>query len=285
MLNPQFSCTRILRLVSSVCLLLLHLSAGVLEAEDYAVTLQTTPSGVQYGTWGPPAETPVPTLFILSGTIEETLGSSYFRQCGNELSEVGYLLVSIDLPCHGLQTQPGGPSGLGGWGVRVGKNEDIVAECNSRLSKVLDHLIETKVSDPAKIAICGTSRGGFLAIHFAAHDQRVKCAAGFAPVTDLAALREFREKKGHPLVHGLSLANQSEKLAGRPVWIMIGDRDERVGTEQAMDLALKLSAAAVAKAVPSELELHVVSVPQGHTTPRGASVQAAEWIQRHISTK
>ncbi len=248
------------------------------------VILKTTPGGVEYGVWGNPEAAAAPTLFILAGTIEGTLSKPYFRQCGNELAEKGYLCVSIDIPCHGRQVEEGGPSGLGGWSLRVGNGEDIVAECNERLSAVLDHLIETKLSDPQKIAICGTSRGGFLAIHFAAHDDRVKCSAGFAPVTDLAALSEFRGKQEYPLVKKLNLAAHADQLAGRPVWIVIGDRDDRVGTQSAMNLATALSAAARKKDVPSHVELHVLSEPRGHTTPRGSTQLAADWIHRNIQS-
>jgi dienelactone hydrolase len=251
-------------------------------AADRAVAHKTTPDGVAYGVWGDASDEPAPTLFILASTIDGTLDSAYFRQCGNELADLGYLLVSIDLPCHGTQVTEGEPTGLSGWSHRVGNDEDIVAEANSRLSKVLDDLIKTGLTDPARVAAAGTSRGGFLAIHFAAHDARVKCAAGFAPVTHLGALREFSARHEHPLVAKLSLISQAEKLAGRPVWIITGDRDERVGTHHAIELASRLSAVAKERDIPSNVELHVMSEPRGHTTPPGASAMAAAWIHRQM---
>jgi len=252
------------------------------ETPAMAVELLQTAGGVEYGMWGVSDSKPAPTLFVLSGTINGTLSNAYYRQCGNQLVERGYMLVSIDIPGHGKQTLEGQPAGLDGWSYRIGKGEDIVAESNERLSKVLDHLIETEVTDPHYIAVCGTSRGGFLAIHFAAYDHRVQCAAGFAPVTNLAALSEFRNEKQHELVLKLSLTNQADRLAGRPVWIMIGDRDDRVGTKSAFGLASRLSAVAREKDIPSQVELHIVSEPQGHTTPKGAPKQAAEWIHRQL---
>lgn len=266
-------------------LLLLQYSTSAAEPANAAVTRLKTTDGVEYGTWGPLAKKPAPTLFLLASTIEGTLEEPYFRQCGNELAELGYLLVSIDLPCHGTQTTEGQPAGLNGWGHRVGNGEDIVAEANVRLSKVLDHLITTGLTDPLQVAAAGTSRGGFLAIHFAAHDPRVKAAAGFAPVTDLAALKEFHATPEHPLVKKLSLKNQAEKLAGRPVWIVIGDVDDRVGTHHAIELASRLSALAKEKKVASNVDLHVISEPRGHTTPTGSSKLAAEWIHRHLTGK
>lgn len=280
-MKAAFSVRCVVVVLSLLCLF--DHSASGDEPARAEITRLKTPDGVEYGTWGAHAKKPAPTLFMLSGTIKGTLEKPYFRQCGNELAELGYLVVSIDLPCHGTQTSESQPTGLSGWGHRVGNGEDIVAESNVRLSQVLDHLIRTGLTDPSRVAAAGTSRGGFLALHFAAHDPRVKAAAGFAPVTDLAALSEFRGKQKHPLVRTLSLKNQAGKLAGRPVWIIIGDVDERVGTHHAIDLWSRLSALAKEKQIASNVELHVMSEPRGHTTPKGASKLAADWVHRHLS--
>jgi len=81
----------------------------------------------------------------------------------------------------------------------------------------------------------------------------------------------------------LSLSRQAESLAGRPVWIVIGDRDDRVGTQHAIDLATRLSATAREREIASHVELHILSEPRGHTTPPGSSKMAADWIHRHLS--
>lgn len=249
---------------------------------DDAVLHVMTPGGVEYGVWNRRKEEAAPVLVVLSGTIDETLGSRYFRQSGNELGQHGWISVSIDLPCHGKQVRKGEPSGLAGWSFRLAQNEDIIAEFNARLSQVLDHLIETRVADPDRIAICGTSRGGFLALHFAAHDRRVRCAAAFAPITDPRVVREFVANATHPFVVSASLENHAERLAHQPVWIVIGDQDERVSTDCAVALAARLRAIAEIKAVPAKVELHVMPEPRGHTTPTGSSGRAAAWIYRHM---
>jgi dienelactone hydrolase len=281
-----------MKIVFSVCcvalvwsVLLLNNSTDAADPVYSSVVRQKTPGGVEYGMWGNPTTRPAPTLFMLAGTVESTLEKPYFRQCGNELADLGYLVVSLDLPCHGDQSIEGEPAGLSGWSHQVGQNVDFVAASNARLSEVLDHLIATGLTDPNRVAAGGTSRGGFLAIHFAAHDRRVKCAAGFAPVTDLAALSEFRSRTEHPLVAKLNLTNQTEQLAGRPVWIVIGDRDERVGTQHAIELASRLSAVAKERNIASNVELHVMSEPRGHTTPQGSSSIAADWVHRHLSSE
>ena len=101
----------------------------------------------------------------------------------------------------------------------------------------MDYLITNGYTDPAKTNVCGTSRGGFAALHFAASDARVKCVAAFAPVTDLAVLSEFDGVGQKLSVRALALTEQTKNLAGRNIWLVIGDRDKRVGTDSAIDFA------------------------------------------------
>ncbi len=210
------------------------------------------------------------------------LRSPYYRQCGNQLSEQGFLLISIDLPCHGKEHRSREPEGLAGWPARCEQGENFVKNSNIRLSGVLDDLIRAGYTDPGKVGICGTSRGGYLALQFAAHDSRVQAAAVFAPVTDLVALREFKGLENNALVRSLSIIQQAENLAGRPVWIIIGDRDKRVGTDHAIDFARAVTKTSLAKGLNSQVELHVIAEPRGHTVTAGASEQAAEWFERYI---
>lgn len=197
----------------------------------------------------------------------------------------GYLCVSIDLPCHGNQSTKE-CNGLSGWGKRAAAGDHFVAEFNARMSKVLDHLIAEGLTDPAKVAVCGTSRGGFLAVRFAAHDKRVKCAAGYSSVTNLRKLSEFRKAASVPAVDAMSLEAHVDALVGKPVFLVIGDRDDRVGTDAAVNFARSLSAAALKANVPSGVELHVVSEPRAnHTTPAGADKWSARWIYRVLENR
>ena len=121
------------------------------------------------------------------------------------------------------------------------------------------------------MAACGTSRGGFAALHFAAADPRVKCVAAFAPVTDLGALTEFRGAEQNPLVARLALEHRADDLAGRAIWLIIGDRDDRVGTDNVIRFARSVTAASLKNGETAHVTLHVVPEPKGHTTPAGAA--------------
>lgn len=259
------------------------LSLALCHAEEPKVLIEKTPGGVGYYLWGNLDFRNAPTLFILSGEAQKTLSSPYFRQCGNQLAAEGYRCVSIDLPCHGKRSDDAAKSGLVGWRMLVDADTDFVAQNNERLSEVLDHLIATGRTDPNRIAACGTSRGGFLALHFTAHDKRVGAVAAFAPVTDLLALSEFDGADENSLAKSLAIANVADQLAGRPVWIVIGDQDARVSTRSAMDTAAAITETSVRKEVESKMALHVLPEPRGHTTPKGSPEMAASWIHSRLA--
>ena len=260
------------------------LAGATVASAKPKVQLLHTPDGIEFGIWGEvKREAPAPTLIILATTVSNTLNSEYYRQCGNQLAKRGYICVSIDLPCHGDQRIDGEPEGLPGWSHRAARNLDFVLEFNNRLSKVLDHLVNQGMSDPEKIAACGTSRGGFLALHWAIHDSRVKCVAGFAPVTDLSVLREFKLTSEYQLVKKLNLINRAKDLASRKVWILIGDQDKRVGTDYAVQLARAISKQSQKQKLPSGVTLHVLPEPRGHTIPSGAARMAFDWVLQELS--
>jgi dienelactone hydrolase len=246
-----------------------------------AQTLSTR-SGVPFGIWPVKPKSPAPTLFIFAATMEETLDDPYFRQSGNVLGHRGYLCVSLDLPCHGPQRRPGEPDGLTGWRERCDRGEDFMEEFTARARAVLDYLVEEGLTDPKRVAACGTSRGGFAALHFAASEPRVKCVAAFAPVVDLGALTEFKGAEARPLVRRLDLTSRADDLAGRALWLIVGDRDERVGTDHVVAFARRVTTRSLAKRRPALVDLHVMSEPRGHTTPVGAPEDAAGWIDRQI---
>jgi dienelactone hydrolase len=258
--------------------------ARAVEPPPHEVTIAATATGVRFGYWPARPQTPAPTLFVLATTPETSLGEDYYRQAGDYLWKNGYLLVSVDLPCHGQEQREGEPSGLDGWRFRADRGEDFVADLTGRLSAVLDFLIAEGYADPERIAVCGTSRGGYSALQFAAADKRVKCVAAFSPVTDLVALREFHGAEENPLVEKLAIGQRAADLADRAVWIVIGDRDERVSSDKAIAFARKVTAEALKNGGDPRVDLHVLAQPKGHSTPDGAAAMAAEWIDKHLAT-
>lgn len=246
-----------------------------------AVFIQTTPGGVRFGAMGARPAAPAPTLFVFANDIMGTLQSDDYNKAGKTLISQGYICVALDLPCHGKNVRADEPQGLDGWASRLNKGEDPIFPFTKDASAVLDHLIAEGLTDPARVAVCGTSRGGFAALHFAAAEPRVRCAAAFAPVTDLLALSEFTGQEKNQPTNELALRHRAEKLSGRPIWVCIGNHDERVDTDRAIAFTRSVVAASVPEKKKALIELHVMT-SEGHTIHPTAHEEAAAWIARQL---
>ncbi len=222
-----------------------------------------------------------PLLFIFQGSIESALSEPLYTEVGRLLARQGVLSVVLDAPSHGEALKPGEPSELDGWAHSVSHGLPFLQPFLTRATSALDHLIAVGWADPQRVAVCGTSRGGFLAFHFAAHDRRIRAVAGIAPVTDLAALREFSRLGPIPGTQDLALLGLAPRLVGTPAWISIGNLDNRVGTEPAIAFARALVSTAQTAGPPSTgipVELFVHSAP-GHRSSLDDHRRLSRWLQ------
>jgi len=268
-------------------------TADARGGEENEIRILRTPSGVRFGILGEKARTPAPTLFVFAVNIEDTLRIDEFNKVGHILARDGYLCVSLDVPCHGTDAKTGEEANtLNCWRIRLEKGDALLPEYLAKASAVLDYLIMQGFTDPQKVAASGTSRGGFIALHFAAADPRVRCVAAFAPVTNLLVLREFAGLEGDSVtvrkIKALALVNSAQKLAGRSIWVCIGNYDRRVGTDEAIAFSRRVVEASVAQNRPANVEVHILpsfgyqarAYNDGHQIPIAlAHEEAAAWIE------
>ena len=97
------------------------------------------------------------------------------------LAQAGYRVVLVDLRGHGKST---------GWQVSYGKYE------MNDLMKLLDHLRANNLCGE-QVGVLGISYGATLALHWAAHDSRIKTVVAIAPYDqpDEAMVRFAKELK------------------------------------------------------------------------------------------
>ena len=246
------------------------------------VTRLSTNKGVEFGIVGMKPTSPRPTLFIFASTFERTLSDPNFNRMGMILRrERGVLLVSMDLPAHGGDRRAGEPEELNGWAFRIAKGEDPITPFTRKASEVLSFLIDEGYTAPNEVLASGTSRGGFIALHFTAEEPRIRGVVAFAPVTDLTVLSEFHALGTNALARSLAAARLSGKIAGRPVWLCIGNNDERVGTDHAIAFSRRLVEEAVVRGVAADVTLEV-NPAVGHTLFPDAHDNAARWVMSHL---
>lgn len=242
-----------------------------------------TPAGTRCGIFGDKPAAPAPTLFVFASSVDEMAKSPVYSEAGRHLAEHGWLYVTVDLPCHGHDHRADEPAALSGWAHRVKTGQALMEPFVKRCVDVLDFLIAEGFTDPKRVAACGTSRGGFCALHFAAAEPRVRAVACISPVTNLLALSEFAGVT-ESQVQSISIPSIADKLAGRAVWLSIGNHDPRVSTDDCIATARRLVAAARerqadARVVPVEL---IVGPSDGHHAIDDAYALAARFVLRQF---
>jgi hypothetical protein len=90
-------------------------------------------------------------------------------------------------------------------------------------------------------------------------------------------LREFAKADKPKPAGTFALTRHADKLAGRAVWLCIGNQDERVDTDEAIVLTRKIVKAAVAENKPVRVELHVMPTV-GHRIRATPHDEAAAWF-------
>lgn len=278
------------RLMTALVLLSILPTPSTGLAEDAkpplpSMQLLKTDDGTQFGLFGEKPAAPAPTLFIFANGINE-MGSDptqYYTQTGRELAKDGWLYVVLDPPCHGYDHQKGEPAGLVGWAHRVKAGQNLMQPFVKRCVAVLDHLITQSYTDPERVAASGTSRGGFCALHFAASEPRVRAATAVSPVTNPLAISEFAGVTDEQ-VKSVNIDSLTDRLAGRSIWLSIGNHDPRVSTDDCVSLARKLVSSTrrlkrEMKVVPVEL---IVGPSEGHRAIDDAYRLEAQFLRNQI---
>lgn len=269
-----------------MCIVLSVPIGSAIADETREIQVRRTPDNVRYGLIGevPNGNGPAPTLFVFAHGIEDVRREPVYTEVSVILANQGWISVVIDPPCHGEDVRTGEPAQLNGWRHRIEREDDFMSAFTAKARAVLDVLIKDGVTDPERVAVCGTSRGGFLAYHFAAADARIKAAAGISPVTRLTALREFSTTSQRVRAEQLDVARLAPNLRGRAIWLSIGNNDTRVSTDDAIAFTRDVVRAAAQPEKPDAVipvEL-LVAPSQGHSKIDDAHELLAIWLVNHV---
>lgn len=256
---------------------LLVLAPSALSGAERQIQISATPEGIRFGWVGAKPIGPAPTVFIFGAAIEEELTAPHVLDALIPLGEAGVLCIALDLPGEGADRRLTEPTHLHGWRFRLDHGEDVAADLVRRASAVLNHLVARGYTDPLKVAVFGTSRGAFMAFHFAAAEPRVRHVAGFAPVTDLLVLREFQDMVDDHQTRALTASRLAARLYDRGIFIIIGSTDYRVSTHLAIQFTERVIEEAAAHGRQPRIELHVEPA-DGHRSPAGSYPMAARWM-------
>lgn len=193
----------------------------------------------------PPAEVRAANPWVLltfSTDRQTSLTAEPYCGPGYQFLRAGHRVASFDLPAHGDRVDARG-RGIDGLRERFLAGADpFVLFCGDG-SAVIDELLRREWAVADRIAVVGVSRAGYCALRLLAADRRIAGGAGLAPVTDWRVLSEFATCRDRADVAQLALDHFAKPLAGRPLYLAMGNRDQRVGTDALLRFGMHLAQA------------------------------------------
>lgn len=236
---------------------------------------------------GPPLEKgPLPSVFYFALAGDESLALDPFNQPAILLAEEKIRVFSFTLPFHGPHFDK--RHAMMSWAQQIGADCDIIDNFVKECLECINFLIEQDYVDASHMASAGLSRGGFIATHLAAQDLRIKTVLGYAPLTNLTALEEFKECENHPLVKKLSLIQLVDKLMHKKIRFYIGNRDTRVSTDECFAFiraAAEYSYRQSHRPPPIELIVSASIGHKGHGTSPHIFKEGIEWLKKALFQK
>ena len=244
--------------------------AGPLSGEEYVtrdftVTRGTETLGVRV--FSPPEQrlAKQPWMLLNFATDRQTsLTGAPYNMAVEAFVKAGHRAASFDLPAHGERVDARG-SGIDGMCARFLAGEDPFVQFAADGRAVIDALIERGEATADRIVVAGTSRAGYCSLRLAAAEPRVKAVAAFAPVTDWRVLREFAAVRERNDIAELALEHFRQDLAGKSIYIAIGNHDLRVGTDACARFVTKLAEVEGTAEGKSRLQFLIVDDSEGHS--------------------
>jgi len=222
--------------------------------------------GLAYSLWLPHSgPSPHPGVVVVHGAGSRKENHADFARLA---MADGWAALTFDLPGHGASE----PEFTGG------AVDDVVA--------MVDLLATRPDVDPARVALRGSSLGGFLAICAAAAEPTVAGVIAICPASEDHLARGVRQGRfemriGDPLDLEAWLAAQDvgeavERLAGRPLFLMHAEGDTQVPVERSEHLYERAGE-------PRKL---VIAPGGAHTTVQHDSELqsvALRWLERRLA--
>ncbi len=220
--------------------------------------------------------------FSMAG--QQTLNEFPSNIVSNLFLENGHRAISFDLPNHGKRVNQYG-SDISGLMTAFINGEDPFEMFVEDVSALIDKLFSMGLAVPGKIAICGISRAGYMALRAFANDNRIFAATSLAPVTDWRYLSEFKLEKKNKNVEKIKIENYIGSLTGRPIYLAIGNNDDRVSTKSCKEFYNKLvSRNKIAEYNVSDFVFHITE-DKGHTLDTEWRTRGAEFLLAQLKNK
>jgi len=206
-------------------------------------------------------------VIVFAGTRSGVAAAESGHDPAGAFVRAGHRVISMDIPSHGERVITGQPQGLHGLCAALEAGQDPFEPFVTDVVAVIDACVDRGIARAGRIFAAGRSRLGYAALRLAAADRRIGGVAAYAPVVDWRILSEFARVKDAPIAASVALAGFVDQLAARPILVIIGEHDERVGTACVEAFATSLGAVPWDGSSPSgNLPLLAIDATvEGHT--------------------
>jgi len=262
-----------------ICFFASPARSAVVVEEDFIIKNNGEYIAVKMLSPSPQQLAPRPLLLLNFSTDRNTsLKDPLYGDPARRFLEAGHRVLSFDVPAHGERIDKYG-KGIDGFCAAFMDGHDPFKRFVSDGIAVIDACIQRGWTQPGRVVVCGNSRSGYCALRLAAADKRIAAVAALAPVTDWRKLREFSGIAKRPEVADLCLDNYAAELAGRPIYLALGNADRRVGTEAFASFVHALATAEARMSLNvSHLRLLIVNDSPGHTLHDRWSADGAQFL-------
>ncbi|WP_135553393.1 alpha/beta hydrolase family protein [Paenibacillus cymbidii] len=195
--------------------------------------------------FSPPPEklAPEPLLYLsCANTIELSLRSYPYCVAVEVMLEQGHRVVSFDPPHHGSRSGSVHGAEIPGMRAAFLAGADPFRRFVREGQAVIDRCISLGAAEPGRIVIGGVSRSGYMSLRLYAEEPRIAALAAFCPVTDWRVIG-FTEERDRADVAALRLSTWAERLAGKPMMIIVPNHDWAVSTECCLQFYLDVQQA------------------------------------------
>lgn len=248
-----------------------------------AITEIPSKSGLPIFHAGPPlGPTPLPAFIYFALSGEESLATSPYNTPVTLLSELPVHCFSFTLPNHGHNIE--NKYAVAGWAKNLEQDPYYVTSFIEACEKNIQELVDKGYINENFMAVGGLSRGGFIASHLAARDERIRAVLGYAPLTDLTYIEEFKNFSNQLLLKTLNLETIADKLTRKRLRFYVGNRDLRVGTAACFHFINKIVEEAYNQGLrTSEAELIISSSVghKGHGTLPHVFASGVRWLKTY----
>lgn len=224
-----------------------------------------------------------PAVFYFALSAHESLLTDPFNQMVTHLQKYPIRIFSLDLPAHGKDLLAS--EALKVWAERIALGDDLLASFFAQTQSSIEELRSMNVISDTHTALCGLSRGSFVATEMAARLPWIKLILGFAPLTQLRYAKEFHHLLHSDIVNRYSLTHLIDHLFDKKLRFYISNKDTRVGTKECFDFIHRLAEKAHdnrIRSAPIELLIKPPIGHQGHGTSSEIFFEGSLWLLKEL---